>query len=88
MLVVMRVLHGSQMSAANFVNDSFSNWGGSERCAAFASCGFSSRVSDEVPAFTMIIGQLLANLLLDVELDEVIFHFFKNKLPSSFRENG
>ena len=36
----------------------------------------------------MIIGQLLANLLLDVELDEVIFHFFKNKLPSSFRENG
>ena len=25
----------------------------------------------------MIIGQLLANLLLDVELDEVIFHFFK-----------
>ena len=35
----------------------------------------------------MIIGQLLANLLLDVELDEVIFHFFK-KIPGRFCKNG
>ena len=36
----------------------------------------------------MIIGQLLANLLLDVELDEVIFHFLKKKIPSRFCKNG
>jgi len=36
----------------------------------------------------MIIGQLLANLLLDVELDEVIFHFFKKKYLAVFAKTA